>query len=432
MNHKKIKKSSFLRLIGLSSFQVLTIFRRGLFYTYLSIYLRDFLRLSVTETTLYATLPMIMSVLFQNFVWGPLSDKYQRRRTFIIIGEILAGIGTITVWFIHHPQSNYRIAGYIIIIGLTFIEIFWSMSNIAWSALISDLYPSIERSKMMGKLTSIGGLGRIVGITLGGLLYDNGFGFRDGYLFIIASFVMFISTLPMLLTPEGGIEYLNNSTIGESEDKDIIEKNKPKFNHKNVFIIFIVAMVFINFGRNSISIPYSQYLTLKSGFFVDSIILSFIVNTRSFAVIIIGFTAGFLSRKMGHAKTLALGVILAIMSLIITATAKTLLMIFIGSFLIGASEVIIYASSYAIASILIPEHYRGKLFGAYNATFFLSWGLACTAISGPIIDFMISLGTSEINAYKSAFFVGALLSSSGLVIFIVSELKLWKKKRKKK
>ena len=426
MNYEKIKHSSLFTLIGLSSFQVLTMFRRGLFYTYLSIYLRDFLNLSVTETTLYATLPMIMSVLFQNFVWGPLSDKLQKRRSLIILGEILAGIGTISVWFIHYFESNYWIAGYIIIIGLSFIEIFWSMSNIAWSALISDLYPPIERSKMIGRLTSIGGFGRIIGITFGGYLYNNGFGFRNGILFLIASFVMFLSTLPMLLAPEGGIKYLHKS----NNDEVNIEQNQTHFKHKYVFIIFIIAMVFINFGRNSISIPYSQYLILDSGFDVDSVLLGFIVNTRSLAVIIIGFMAGYLSKKIGHAKTLILGVLLAIVALILTAAANQLFIIFIGSFLIGTSEVIIYAASYAIASILIPEEYRGKLFGVYNATFFLSWGLACTAISGPLIDYLIIRGISEVMAYQVAFFVGAIISFVGLIIFIISEIKLWRKKKK--
>ncbi|TFF94255.1 MAG: MFS transporter [Promethearchaeota archaeon] len=426
MNYEKIKHSSFFTLIGLSSFQVLTMFRRGLFYTYLSIYLRDFLNLSVTETTLYATLPMIMSVLFQNFVWGPLSDKLQKRRSLIILGEILAGIGTISVWFIHYFESNYWIAGYIIIIGLSFIEIFWSMSNIAWSALISDLYPSIERSKIMGRLTSIGGLGRIVGITFGGYLYDNGFGFRNGILFFIASLVMFLSTLPMLLAPEGGIQHLHKSNNDEVD----IQQNQTNLKHKYVFMIFIIAMVFINFGRNSISIPYSQYLILDSGFDVDSILLGFIVNTRSFAVIIVGLMAGYLSKKIGHAKTLILGVLLAIVALILTAVAHQLFIIFVGSFLIGTSEVIIYAASYAIASILIPEEYRGKLFGAYNATFFLSWGLACTAISGPLIDYLIIKGISEVMAYQVAFFVGAIISFVGLIIFIISEIKLRRKKKK--
>ncbi|MFW9951299.1 MAG: MFS transporter, partial [Candidatus Thorarchaeota archaeon] len=176
MRQKPSKKVFF----GLSSFQMLAMFRRGLFYTYLSIYLREFLNLTVTETTLYATLPMIMSVVFQNFVWGPISDKFQKRKTLIILGEILAGIGTLLVWFIHFLAVDYVIAGFIVILGLTVIEAFWSMSNIGWSALISDIYSSRDRSKIMGQLSSIGGLGRLIGISIGGILYDNGLGFRNG------------------------------------------------------------------------------------------------------------------------------------------------------------------------------------------------------------------------------------------------------------
>ena len=46
--------------LGISSFQILAMFRRGLFYSYLTIYLRHFLGLSVTTTTLFATFPMIV------------------------------------------------------------------------------------------------------------------------------------------------------------------------------------------------------------------------------------------------------------------------------------------------------------------------------------------------------------------------------------
>jgi len=412
--------------MGLSSFQILAMFRRGLFYTYLSIYFRSFLSLTVTETTLYATLPMIMSVIFQNFVWGPISDKFQRRRTLIISGEILAGIGTILVWFIHYGFTDLFLAGYVIIFGLSCIEIFWSMSNIGWSALISDLYPSLQRSKVMGQLTSIGGIGRIVGISVGGLLYDNGLGFRDGPLFFVASFVMFISTLPMLFTPEGGINSKENV-----EKKEVIIEQPPT-NYKIIFLVFIISLIFINFGRNSISIPYSQYLTLESGFGVDSIVLSYIANTRSVAVLLIGYSAGFLSKKFGHSKTLILGTSLSIAALFITALSPNLLLIFVGSFLIGTGEVIITASSYAIASDLIPERIRAKLFGVYNTTFFLSWGLACTLISAPIIDLLILQGVDEVFAYMISFLVGAFITLIGLIIFIILELTLIITKKREK
>lgn len=404
---------------------MLAMFRRGLFYTYLSIYMRDFLSLSVTMTTLYATFPMIMSVIFQNFVWGPISDKFQRRRTLIILGEILAGVGTIIVWFIHTRFDNLFIAGLVIIIGLTCIEAFWSMSNIGWSALISDLYPSQDRNRIMGQLTSIGGLGRIIGITIGGYLYDNGFGFRNGPLFFIASFVMFISTLPMLFTPEGGITHMRkkpNSQVNEINHKKVNSK------FKWIFIIFIFALIFINFGRNSIATTYSQYLVLDSGFNVDSINLSYIANTRSLAVLIIGFSTGFFSKKLGQYTTFIFGICLAIIALIITAFTVDLSLIYIGSFIFGAGDVIITASSYTLASNLIPEKVRAKLFGVYNTTFFLSWGLAGTLISGPTIDLLLNKGLNEVFAYQFSFNMAALITEFGLLIIILLEILIKRKK----
>ena len=410
------KISTRTTFLGLSSFQLLAMFRRGMFYTYLSIYMRDFLLLSVTETTLYATLPMLMSVIFQNFVWGPLSDRFQKRRTFIILGEILAGIGTITVWFVHSIFSNLLLAGYVIIIGLMCIEAFWSMSNISWSALISDIYPSKERSKIMGQLTSMGGFGRILGISIGGILYNNGFGFRDGPLFIVAALVMFMSSIPMIFAPEGGMKYIEKIEVKNSES------TTQNVNLKTIFIVFILSLTFINFGRNSIATIYSQYLILDTGFAVDSILLSYIANTRSLAVLTIGFLAGALSKKFGHSRTLMLGVGLAIFALLATGLTDNLVLIFVGSFFMGTSEVIIYAASYAIASNLIPFKVRAKLFGVYNTTFFLSWGLACTIISGPLIDFLINSGFEEVMSYQAAFIVGALITGIGLVLFLVLEI----------
>ena len=93
--------------IGLSSFQMLAMFRRGLFYSFLTIYLRHFLGMSVTETTLFATGPMVMNVLFQTFTWGPLSDKWQLRRTFIIAGELLAAAGTLGVCGLERSDFRY-------------------------------------------------------------------------------------------------------------------------------------------------------------------------------------------------------------------------------------------------------------------------------------------------------------------------------------
>jgi MFS family permease len=140
--------------------------------------------------------------------------------------------------------------------------------------------------------------------------------------------------------------------------------------------------------------------------------------------------AGILSKKLGHARTLILGTIIGITALLTITIATSLPIIFLGSFLIGGAEVIIYASSYAFASTLIPARIRAKLFGIYNTTFFLSWGLACTLVSGPLIDILINGGKSDIFAYQVAFLVGALICLIGLLIFILLEIWLTLKKRK--
>ena len=399
---------------GISSFQMLAMFRRGLFYSYLSIYLRHFLGLSVTETTLFATLPMVVNIIFQTFVWGAFSDKYQLRRTLIISGEILAGFGTILVWYGHTLTKNLSLAGYVIILGLSTVEIFWSMSNVGWSALISDIYRQEDRNTVQGQLASVGGIGRIAGVWIGGLLYDglglkyNGWGFYEGALFFVAGAAMFISVIPMMLVPEGGIR-------SEIEDTSIPEINASAIGEK-IFTIFIIAMIFINFGRNSIAVLQSQYLVLSTGFAVSSEVLSYIVNTQSVAMILTGLIAGWVGRKIGDGNSLLLGAALAVVSLFLLAIARNLGLIYVSNFLRGWSEVMILASSYAFASILIPPGKRARLFSIFNATYFLSWGIPGTFIAGPITDLLLSYSASEVFSYQMAFVSAAIMTLIGFFI----------------
>jgi len=408
-------------LYNISSFQILTMFRRGLFYSYLSIYLRFFLGLSVTETTLFATLPMLLNIIFQRYVWGAISDKYQRRRTLIILGEVLAAIGTVAVWYCHKFPQSKATAGYVIIIGLSLVEIFWSMSNIGWSAIISDLYPEEERTSVQGRLASIGALGRIVGVLIGGLAYDGlaktyeGWGFDQGFLFFVASGVMLVSTIPMFFVPEGGIGDQEKQRDRTSEHR----QNQLSVMFR-VFTFFLIAMVFINFGRNSVAVIKPQYLSLDEGFNVSSQLLSYIVNMQSLAIFIFGLFITRLSRRYKDIILLCAGISVGILSLIGYALASTLFLIFISEFLSGVSMVVILASSYTYASQLIPPEHRGKQFAWFNATFFLSWGVAGTLVAGPIVDLLMKTGASQTFAYRISFLSSAFLVVVGAIILLLA------------
>ena len=402
--------------LGISSFQMLAMFRRGLFYSYLTIYLRHFLGLSVTTTTLFATLPMILNVFSQRYIWGTFSDRHQKRRSLIIWGEILGGIGTILLWYAHRIPGGNLAAGWVIIIGLSIIEIFWSMSNIGWSALISDIYRQEDRGAIMGKLESIGGIGRIVGILAGGLLYDKmgtafpGWGFYQGSLFFISAAAMFLSVFPMLMVPEGGVD---------SKETIFSAPANTRAYAPVIFPLFIMAMAFINLGRNSVAVTMAQYLTIESGFNLSALTLSHVVNLRSVGIVLAGLLTGPLLKMIGLRNMLTYSTAAAVVSLLILGISDTMVFVCISSFLMGISEVLILATSYELASLYIPPQKRGTLFSIFNATFFLSWGMAGTLISGPITDVLISMGTKESIAYQFSFDAAAVITFVGLLLLLI-------------
>ena len=395
-------------------------FRRGMFYAFLSVYLRHFLGLSVTETTLFATLPMLLNVVFQTFCWGPLSDRVQKRRTLIVWGEILAAFGTLAVWAVHRWPDTPTGAGYVIIIGLALVEIFWSMSNVGWSALISDVYREMDRSTVQGRLASLGGVGRIAGVWIGGLLYDgmggryNGWGFESGALFVVASAVMLVSVLPMLMVPEGGIG--KAAAGGGAATAPAFVDTDPT---GRIFAVFLAAMVLINFGRNSIVVMVSQFLTLDSGLAVSSRVLGNIFNTQSAAMIATGLVTGVLSRRLGNGNALMLGTAAAIAALMMLALSLDLPMMYAAHAVRGVADVTIMAAAYTFASTLMPPARRARRFAWFNATFFLSWGLAGTLITGPLTDLLIRRGTSDVAAYQAAFAVAALMTLAGMILMAV-------------
>jgi MFS family permease len=417
------------RFLGVASFQILAMFRRGLFYNYLSIYLRHFLGLSVTETTLFATGPMAVNILFQAFVWGRVSDRYQLRRTLIISGEILAGAGTLVIWYAHTLTVSPRLAGYVIICGLAAVEAFWSMSNIGWSALISDIYADKERSRIQGQLSSLGGVGRILGVWSGGLLYDGlglkyaGWGFHEGALFAVATAVMLLSVIPMWFMPEGGIATEASASMARAVSPSASRQAA------GIFVFFLIAMVFINFGRNAIAVIQTQYLVLESGLGVSSQVLSYIVNTQSVAMILAGLATGRLEQRLGNGNLLLGATFSAVVALLILAFSMNLALIYLSNFIRGLSEVLILSTSYTYASRLIPPHRRGRLFALFNATFFLSWGLAGTVIAGPVADLLISSGSSEVFAYQMSFLSAAGITLVGLFLLggLIVHQRTWHK-----
>lgn len=287
-----------------------------------------------------------------------------------------------------------------IIWGLTLIEIFWSMSNIARSAYISDIYRPEERGAIQGKLASVGGIGRIAGALTGGWLYDRwgsafeGWGFKEGAIFFVVAIVMFVSVIPFLFMPEGGVDASGEAAGPEEEGIESAGGSGggrvSTAGRLRVFVVFLLAMLLINSGVNSLMAIKAQYLDLREGFAASAQDISFAANVESIALILTGLGMGLLVRRFGTRLLMLVGGAAGLLYLLAYALAPSLLLIYFFSILKGLSDGLLAPASYAFASTLIPPHKRGAYFAAYNATFMLSWGVGATFVTAPLIDALIA------------------------------------------
>ncbi len=369
-----------------------------------------------------ATVGMIANAGTQSFLWGNALDKFKRPRAFVMFGEFLAGLGHIFMVLGYQYFLNLNllvVAGYVIIFSLGGIEVFWSMSNVGWSALISELTDYNERKKVMGQLSIVGGFGGIAGATLGGFLYDFGTGFSNGSIFYIAAVVMIFSSFIVYFTIRSKAELECREEEEDEPNERYYLKNLP-VQLRNSYIIFIVALVFLNFGRNSIAIITSIFLAEPSAFGASGEMIAVYRNVGSIASMLTGFLIGSVVSKADDNRFLMFGVILSIFGIAWLIIAPTFLLSIISSFLIGASHIIIESTSYSIVAKMAPEEYRGRLFAYYNATFFLSWGIAATLVTGPVADLLILQGFTNADAYRGSFIAAIILVLIGVVILLQS------------
>jgi len=392
-----------------------------LFYTFLALYLRVKLGLSVTETTLLASLTMITNSASQTFVWGKISDKYQARSSLIVIGETVAAFGYILVHFLHVyflNTSGSVVAAYSIIVGLSLLEFFWSMSNLGWSALISDLTTSKERGRLMSVVSSVGGVGRIIGISVSALLYDWGGeagGFTSGILFFFASGIMLASAALIWFS-------VHTSERVQKDRRTVEPVYKQKVLLTNgyssrAFYWFLISIFVVGLGAFSILQILILYVELDSPIGATSFDISMIRNSASLATIVTSLLAGPIAEKIGRKNALGLGFALTVVTPLLYIFAQNVVQMIVINSLSGISRALMTVVGYLVASDLIPAERRGRLFGQYNAISYMSFGLAGTFLGGPIADYLITTGSAQAAAFVITFQVASIVSLIGTIIY---------------
>lgn len=416
------EKRTFFRrtYFNLSVFQFITFLRRGVFYTFMIPYLHMLMG-TVTWTAALGTLNMIGSSLGQNLLWGRICDKYKARTKLIISGEMIAAVTYVLVFLIHRflrDSGNNFNAGLSIIFGLSILEFFWSMSDVGWAALLTDITTPHIRGKVIGTLNFIASVGRMTGVLYSGFLYNDGEGFLNGTIFYIVIALLLAGVSLMVFTSRriktDKTEEQCTQTTGKQEDSLSNRQNERKYR------MFLISLIVVVLGAASISQIFLLFLQLPNGLNFSDPQMTLVVSAWTVGGMIASLGAGRLSDRFGRLKVLLFGLSLAIVTPLFYSFASSVpLMSFVYG-LNGVSFWTIQTVGFVFAGDMIPKDKRGRLLGRYNTVMALSWGPAGILIGGPFADLQVGrLGLSPFTAYVNAFYASSIIVLIGTVLFAI-------------
>lgn len=411
-------------IVNLSLFQFLSFVRRGIFYTFMITYLFDLMQ-TATLTALLGTLTMIASALGQNLLWGKIADRYRLRAKLLIAGESIAAATYLIVFLIHKSlidkQANFA-AGLSIIFGLSILEFFWSMSDVGWAALLTDVTTIRTRGRIVGMLNFIASLGRMIGINIAGFLYNNGEGFRQGTIFYIVITMLVVSATIMWITSK-----YEKKTDAKTE-KTIV-KYLPKENFvsssddRGTYKWFLTSLIIIVIGAactSQIFLIFLQDVLNMSPPEIASILTAWTLGGMLTSLL-----CGWLADRIGRATVLIMGLTLAIITPLFYGVASNVLTMALIYGINGVSFWTIQTVGFAFVADIIPEDQRGRLFSRYNAVMALSWGPAGLLVGGPLADLQInSFGLSKFTAFVNSFYTSSIILTIGTLLFAVKVARL--------
>ncbi len=410
---ESVGKGTFLNL-GL--FQFLSFVRRGVFYTFMINYLFDLMH-TVTFTTLLGTLNMVGSALGQNLLWGKIADRYKLRARLVILGESIAAVSYFIVFQVHRSllsaQADFS-AGLSLIVGLSFLEFFWSMSDVGWASLLTEVTTSKTRAGIVGSLNFIASLGRMIGINFAGSLYNGGEGFRQGTIFYIVIAMLFVSATIMWAASKatgrkdaGQMEVTTGSGAVDAH---------YQYNEK-VYKWFLISLIIIVIGLSCVSQVFLLFIRLPEVGATDAE-MSLILTAYTIGGMMISLACGWLGNRIGKVKVLLIGLVLAAFTPLLYGVVLSIPVLAVVYGVNGMSFWIVQTLGFALAGDIIPEDRRGRLFGKYNTVMALGWGPAGLLVGGPLADVQTNiLGLPSFAAYVNAFCVSSLIVAVGTAVF---------------
>lgn len=403
-------------ILPVGLFQFISFLRRAIFYAFFYLYLRTFLGLPNTLSALLGTANLIGSTFGQLKIWGPrLNQRPSLAKPYVVRGELIAAFTYFLAFAGHYfclELGSKIAAAFFMIILLSFLEIFWSMSDLGVRFLIAQASVGKQRGQLVGLIDGFGLIGQIVGFLLSGLLYRDGLGFSEGSIFYVVVVLMILCATVIQFSPQV-VRTIEGTTIVTKDIRELLD-NRP-------YLIFILCIGLLVIGISSSTQIFLYYSNDSTGLNFNDQFISYLLILFSLTGGLIGPIGGKVSDKIGRIPVvvfIGFGAATSYFSLFLLGNQPFIIIAIIYSLLGGCSS-LLQSVSFAHAADLLPDDMRGTGFAIFNITLATGWGLAGFILGGPVADLLIIIGQPTIVAYRIAFLVSSLVILIGTLALTV-------------
>ena len=395
-------------LIGFGFFGVSVLW--SLYNTYVPILLEKRFAFDSVATGFFMSLDNIAALFIQPAV-GAWSDRLRtrlgRRLPFILIGAPIAAIAFGLV-----PLANALPLFFACTVTTILAMAFWRTPVVA---LMPDVTPSEYRSQANGIINFMGGLGLVLGTSIGAMLVRQ----NEAYPFWFGSFLVLVSAVLVLIFVKEPKVYDQNPN---AEKPNLWKSLKELFTSQHGDAIRIFLAIFFWFvAYNAIEAFLSLYGVNHLGLSTSE--AGLLVTSVGFTFLLFSIPAGFIGAKFGRKRTILTG--LALMSISILSafimprdiqvqTYTTLPLL--GNFmnltillmLAGIGWALININSLPVVVDLTDQIH----IGTYTGLYYLFSTLA--AIAGPNINGLIIKLAG--NNYASIFIIGPIFMLAAFIM----------------
>ncbi len=399
-----------LFLIGFGFFGTSVLW--SLYNTYVPILLEQKFFLDSAQIGFFMSLDNIAALFIQPPVgaWSDrLRTKLGRRLPFILIGAPISAVAFGLV-----PLASSLPLFVACTVTTILAMAFWRTPVVA---LMPDVTPSRLRSQANGIINFMGGLGLVLGTSIGAMLVKQ----NQALPFWFGSLLVLIAALLVLVFVREPKVYEDNPNV---EKPDLWKSLKDLFTSKyNGAIRIFLAIFFWFIAYNAIEAFLSLYGINHLG--LDQSGAGKLITSVGFSFLLFAIPAGFIGAKLGRKRTIGIGLLIMIFVLLATyfLPKETLIQVhgslpILGDIftltilllLAGIGWACININSLpVVVDLTDPIH-----IGTFTGLYYLFSTLA--AIAGPNINGWIVKLTG--NNYATIFIIGPIFMAAALVMIL--------------